>query len=113
MLFSLPRVFVVVVVALVGSGMAAPTAITTPTSLDERVKELEVKVTKLALPIKAKDVTTKSDCNDDYTCCRKSCLIGGNFCYRGDDHVVRVFCFYSTDEDCCLKKSPCPVSPCP
>ena len=59
MLFSLPRVFVVVVVALVSSGMAAPTAITTPTSLEDRIKELEVKVTELALPVKAEDVSAK------------------------------------------------------
>ena len=63
MLFSLPRVFVAVVVALVSSGMAAPTAaptaLTTPTSLDDRIKELEVNVTELALPIKAAGVSAK------------------------------------------------------
>ena len=55
MLFSLPRVFVVMVFALVNCGMAAPTQSVTPTSLDDRVKELAMAVNNLALD-RSKDV---------------------------------------------------------
>ena len=62
MLFSLPRVFVVMVFALVNCGMAAPTQSVTPTSLDDRVKELAMAVNKLALD-RSKDVAaTERDC---------------------------------------------------
>ena len=59
MLSSIPRVFIVVVFALVSFGMAAPTPVTTPTSLDDRVEELTVKVNELALAAKSKDVSAK------------------------------------------------------
>ena len=68
MLFSLPRVFVVMVFALVNSGMAAPTPSVTPTSVDDRIKDLAIAVDKLALD-QAKDVAAKDVAAKVCSCC--------------------------------------------
>ena len=59
-MLSLASVFVVMVFTLVNSGMAAPTPSVTPTSLDDRVKELAFAVNKLVRAAEqSKDVAAK------------------------------------------------------